>query len=127
MDKELKLEKEIKKLYIGYEDKNPTNKKLFKLAKRTIKKGLPCFDYSASFDLDKPIKVSEFDWSKVDLNYDEFINNHLNYLNRKFNGYFKFKVFRDDMKYRITGFYSEYDALVVTFTVYCDKISEEEN
>ena len=126
MDEATKLEKEVKKLYVGYEDKNPTNKKLFKLAKKAIKKGLSCFDYSATFDLDKPIKVSEFSWNKVDLNYDKFINKHLNYLNSKFNGYFKFKVFRDDTKYRITGFYSEYEALVVTFTIHCYKIYEEE-
>ena len=38
MNKEVKLEKEIKKLYIGYEDRNPINKELFKLAKKAINK-----------------------------------------------------------------------------------------
>lgn len=126
MDEATKLEKEIKKLYVGYEDKNPTNKKLFKLAKRTIKKGLSCFNYLASFDLDEPIKVSEFDWNMIDLNYDGFINKHLHYLNSKFNGYFKFKAFKDDTQYRVKGYCDEYGILIVTFKIHCDKICEEE-
>jgi len=128
MDKELKLEKEVKKLYVGYEDRNPTNKKLFKLAKRTIKRGKVSFEYIFKYDI-KPIKMENLnwdDWEKLYLkNYLTYINSHIDYLNKKFNNYFNF-ILDKQYKFRFTGLYDIYYQLNITVTISCEKICKEE-
>jgi len=125
MDKELKLEKEVKKLYVGYEDRNPTNKKLFKLAKKTIKKGKVSFEYIFKYDIE-PIKKEDLnwhDWQKLYLeNYLAYINRHIDYLNKKFNCYFNF-ILDKHCNFRFIGFYGIYSELNITATICCNKIN----
>ena len=123
MNKEVKLEKEIKKLYIGYEDRNPINKELFKLAKKAIKKGETIFEYLRYFDIE-PIKEEDFSWEAInDRKYYETINSHIEYLNKKFNGYFQFKVSGCTSNAR--GFGDSYFTLVLIYKIECNKIVEE--
>ena len=116
-----KLEKDVKKLYIGYEDRNPTNKALFKLAKKTLKNGLTSFEYNAVFAIDA-IAVNEFKWESIDLKYySTWIANHLSYLNKKFNGYFLFTQV-EDVDFMVKAFNGVYCDLIVTYKVNCDKV-----
>ena len=123
MNKELKLEKEIKKLYIGYEDRNPINKELFKLAKKAIKKGETVFNYIQDFNIE-PINEEDFDWKDIDVKpYHSTINSHIEYLNKKFNGYFKFKINKFDC--HANGYGDTYSSLMFIYKIECSKIVEE--
>ena len=130
MDNELlKWNKEIKQLYIGYEDRNPTNKNLFKLAKRAIKKGNTSFKYIFDYNLE-PITTKDFNWDNWQRLYAKkysnyIINYNINYLNKKFNGYFNF-LLDTNWKFNFTGFSSVYYELYITVTIYCNKINVQD-
>lgn len=124
MTNESKLEKDIKKLYIGYEDRNPINKELFKLAKKAIKKGETSFNYIQDFDID-PINEEDFRWEDININsYYDTLNSHIEYLNKKFNGYFQFKI-NKKFDCHANGYCDSYSSLMIIYTIQCNKIVEE--
>ena len=121
MTEEEKLATTVQKLYVGYEDRNPTNKRLFKLAKSALKKGWSSFEYTTYFDIGEEIPVNEFNWEDMDLDYADFITNHVSYLNKKFAGYFKFS-YDKTVAYKVRGSMGVFDTIEATFTIYCEKI-----